>query len=601
MKNMKITAKLVTSFMIVIALAILVAGAGIIGMSKMNSADDNLYKNNVVAIESICYTDIAFGRLRMSLLNMIIYEPEDALYEKAVADQKDALTKIDRYVEMYLPTMDENDVEDAKQFGLFQEAYNKLLPLVDEVVSMTARGDNAGASALMSDTINELCDRIDAALIACAMLNHNHAADAVAANTTLYKSMAFVEIAFLAVAIGAALFFAIYVSRLVSKPLNRLVTLMEQVGRTGDLTIPPPLFDALSKDMYVKDEIGMTISAFKPLIFHIKATSASLQAIADGDLSGEISVLSDSDELGKAMQQMQTNLNEMFAEINSATGQVSSGSKQIADGAQALAQGTTEQAAAVQQLSSSMNDIAVKTQANAAMANQAAALSTSIKDNAQTSSAQMDHMMQAVKEINDASLSINRVIKVIDDIAFQTNILALNAAVEAARAGQHGKGFAVVAEEVRSLAGKSAAAAKDTGSLIANSMEKAELGAQIAEETAASLEKIVSGINESTGIINQIAMSSEDQSHGIMQINTGIEQVAQVVQQNSATAQQSAAASQQMSGQSDLLQSLVAQFKLKRGADRLEPGRHNGIKRLSGSSGAHDGSSKDSSSTLGKY
>jgi len=274
-------------------------------------------------------------------------------------------------------------------------------------------------------------------------------------------------------------------------------------------------------------------------------------------------MLSNSDTMGKSLSQMVDNLNDMFGNIHSSTSQVSTGAKQVADGAQSLAQGSTQQAASVQELSSSIADIANKTKENAEIANKTSSLSNTIRQSAEKGSHQMDDMISAVQEINDASQSISKIIKTIDDIAFQTNILALNAAVEAARAGQHGKGFAVVAEEVRNLASKSAEAAKDTGDMIQNSMEKAELGSQIAGETASSLKEIVSGISESSAMIAEIARSSEEQSGAISQVNIGIDQVAQVVQQNSATAEQSAAASEQMSSQSSILEELISQFKLK--------------------------------------
>ncbi|MDR0671919.1 MAG: methyl-accepting chemotaxis protein, partial [Oscillospiraceae bacterium] len=320
-----------------------------------------------------------------------------------------------------------------------------------------------------------------------------------------------------------------------------------------------------------QDEVGQSLAAFVKTLEHLVYYGETLQIVASRDLTVDIKTQSGQDTMGTALKAMVVNLNEMFSEIQSASAQVSTGSKQIADGAQALAQGATEQAAAVEQLSSSIGEIAHKTKENADMAARAARLSENIRSSAEKGAGQMDQMMEAVREINESSQSINKVIKVIDDIAFQTNILALNAAVEAARAGQYGKGFAVVAEEVRSLAAKSAEAAKDTGALIEDSIEKAVLGAKIADETAASLTEIVAGINESTAIVGDIAKSSEEQSLAIQQINTGIDQVAQVVQQNSATAEESAASSEEMSGQSNMLSTLVSQFKLKGGAAFRQP------------------------------
>ena len=313
------------------------------------------------------------------------------------------------------------------------------------------------------------------------------------------------------------------------------------------------------------NEITLLERSFSKMIESFRKQAYILARVAEGDYTSKVEIRSDKDVINTAIALMLEETLTVLNQVASAGIQVSSGSRQIAEGAQILASGSTEQAATVEQLSTSMSVIAEKTKDNADMAGKAAALAGSIKDNAEKGTHQMGEMMGAVKDINQASQSIGKVIKVIDDIAFQTNILALNAAVEAARAGQHGKGFAVVAEEVRNLAAKSAEAAKDTGGLISNSIEKAELGSRIANDTAASLEEIVAGINESTQIVNDIALSSDEQYQSIKQINDGVEQVARVVQQNSATAQQSAAASEEMSGQSAMLEKLITQFQLGEG------------------------------------
>ena len=329
--------------------------------------------------------------------------------------------------------------------------------------------------------------------------------------------------------------------------------------------------DLADGDVYIEvvknrsDEIGMLQESFHRLTESIRRQAELIRNIADGDITKDAVLSSEKDVIGLSLQKMTGNLNSMFSNINITADNVSVGSKQLSEGAQSLAQGSTEQAASVEELLSSVTEIAEKTKTNTEIAERAVALAATIKGNAEKGSRHMDDMMAAVNDINEASGSIGKIIKVIDEIAFQTNILALNAAVEAARAGQHGKGFAVVAEEVRSLAAKSAEAAKDTGSLIENSIEKASLGVRIAGETSKSLSEIVSGINESSQLVGEIAHLSEAQTISIEQVNAGIDQVAQVVQQNSATAEESAAASEEMSSLSSVLQELILQFKIKDG------------------------------------
>ncbi|MDR2933386.1 MAG: methyl-accepting chemotaxis protein [Oscillospiraceae bacterium] len=359
-----------------------------------------------------------------------------------------------------------------------------------------------------------------------------------------------VGLVILAISIPASL---ITGKRIVTPILN-LVGVADAIS-AGDVDI--------EVDIRTKDETAHLARALERIIGANRDQAHLIGAIAEGDYTVEATLRSDKDVVGKALGSMIEMNNEVFAGIAAAAGQVALGSQQVSSGAQLLAQGSTEQSATVQQLLASVQDVTEKARDNAKMAMDVSALEQSIMRSAVKGTEQMARMNAAVKEINEASQAIGNVIKIIDDIAFQTNILALNAAVEAARAGQHGKGFAVVADEVRNLAGKSAEAAKSTGHLIENTITKAELGTRIADETTNSLKDIVSGIDENSAVIAQIATSSEEQSEAIGQINSGIDQVAQVVQQNSATAEESAAASQTMSQEAERLHSLVSRFRLR--------------------------------------
>ncbi|WP_050739410.1 methyl-accepting chemotaxis protein [Acetobacterium bakii] len=316
----------------------------------------------------------------------------------------------------------------------------------------------------------------------------------------------------------------------------------------------------------IKEDMNTTIEFLKRVVNEISAT---LEEIGKGNLDQEItsSYSGDFVNIKTAINDITTSLSGIMSDINISANQVDSGARQISDGGQALAQGTTEQASSIEELSASIEEVANETKRNAVNANAANELSVKVRTNAEIGNAQMQNMILAMGEINDSSHSISKIIKVIDDIAFQTNILALNAAVEAARAGQHGKGFAVVAEEVRSLAARSAEAARSTTGLIEGSIEKVEVGTKIADNTASSLEEMLTEIEKVTGLVATIAQASNDQASEIAQITLGIEQVSQVVQTNSATAEESAAASEELSSQAQMLTEMVGTFKIKEGGN----------------------------------
>ncbi|MCL2034886.1 MAG: methyl-accepting chemotaxis protein [Oscillospiraceae bacterium] len=562
MKNMKVAKKLLVGFLIVALLCAVVGVVGIIGMLQINNSINNMYYAQTAPMQDMAKALEYQQRIRVGVRNAVLNTGD------AVALVEDETTLIDREAqfEQFMANYYET-ITDPKAKQLIDDAmvrYEKeFKPVISEVLAgakegrstselMSTLGKATDASNMVVDNLTEAMDMKVAA-----------AQNAYQASAVLFRTLLILIIIVIIIAVAVSMILAIYISGLISKPLKALSSFMGKAGSTGDITLRPE--DKSVIDLYAKskDEIGQAISGSSTFVEHVTNIAEDLQRVANGDLTANIKPLSSDDVMGNSLSNLLNNLNNMFKDINSASDQVSTGSVQIADGAQLLAQGATEQSATVEQLSASIVQISEQTKNNAGVANEAKDLGENIKVSAEQGNRQMEQMMVAVQEINESSKSIGKVIKIIDDIAFQTNILALNAAVEAARAGQHGKGFAVVADEVRSLAAKSAEAAKNTNELIESSIKKAEQGAAISAETASSLEQIVQGIIKTSELVSDISKSSDEQSIAINQISDAIGQVSQVVQQNSATAEESAAASEEMSGQATLLQQLIAQFKTK--------------------------------------
>ncbi|MDR1771406.1 MAG: methyl-accepting chemotaxis protein [Hungatella sp.] len=360
----------------------------------------------------------------------------------------------------------------------------------------------------------------------------------------------------------------IFVLRKALKPIDGVVSAASEIA-SGNL--------AIQIDAQSNDEIGVLSRTFMKMAENLSIIIQDIKYLLE-EMSGgnfridtkyEEKYIGDYQEILIAMRTINRNLSDTLGEINTASDEVSAGAGQMSDSAQTLSQGAAEQASSVEELTSTIMEISERIKNNADNAQQASRLSEESGEEVAESNQQMQRLMKAMEEITDTSREIGKIIRTIDDIAFQTNILALNAAVEAARAGEAGKGFSVVADEVRNLAGKSAEAAKNTTALIESTVDSIEKGRLLADKAARSLLTVVDTSKNVDERIRQIAKASDEESYAVNQIAAGLEQISAVVQTNSATAEESAAASEELSGQAHMLKSLVNRFKLRDADERF--------------------------------
>lgn len=556
-RKLTVKSRLLITFLIVVLFSGLSGTIGVFLIRTVNTEYNRELQNYGFAQGDIGSLGQAFQAHRATVLYIIYSEsPEETEKQKETLNtQIEVINQKMALVEPRMKTAAEKELfnELSEKMKNYDEIRTNTIELADSssLEAMTYFRNNAAPLATeISDLINTILT--------------DKSSDGNAKSVHLARQTAvFIAImcAIIFISILISLILATLVTKKITTPIEELKEVADRMAQ-GDLKC--------HLDYQSDDELGHLADSMRTMMtrisYYMDYISATTGKMAQGDFNiphaseafkGEFRAIQIS------IENLTDSLNDVMLNITQASDQVASGSQQVAGSAQALSQGATEQASAIEELAATINDISNNINQNAKHAKETSSQVNSASTELTLGQERMHDLTEAMNTISDASSEIVKVIKTIEDIAFQTNILALNAAVEAARAGDAGKGFAVVAAEVRNLATKSQEASKNTAVLIDHALTSIESGNHIASDTTESMNRIIESSQRVSEFIYQITTASEEQALAISQVTLGIDQISSVIQTNSATSEESAAASQEMAGQAQLLKSLIQHFKLK--------------------------------------
>ena len=566
LKNLKIRLKLYVLIGVALLGMLIISGMSFFLMGQMNDMTNDIAESWLPSVDVARELSATMSNIRLNELGYLTAVSDD-VEESSLRYLQSEKADMDALLATYGELIDEDESAFYNNAIKLWAQYNEA---DERMITLAKQGRNEEARAILEGECVELYNSLNSAFNDIIAYNTKGSDDAANESSTLYRNATLTMAAVLIVIILAGVFFSFVIIRLIKTPISEMERAAIRMAQ-GDLDVEISYTS--------KDELGVLAAQVGKLIRKLQVIiddeNKFLAKMAEGDFTVDSACEEEYTggfyPLLVSFRGIAEKLNDTMLQISQSSSQVASGANQVANGSQALAQGAAEQASSVQELAATINEISSRVNQNADNAQRASKAADGVSVKMNVSKEKMQQMTLAMGDISNCSSEIGKIMKIIGDIAFQTNILALNAAVEAARAGSAGKGFAVVADEVRNLANKSTEASENISALIENTLKAVENGTQIADDTAQSLIQAVNDMNKMTGIIEQISEASSDQADSISQIIMGIDQISSVVQANSATAEESAAASEELSGQSQLMKGLVERFKLKKLSFKTNP------------------------------